>query len=182
MMCHSLIFLEVPPEEPRFTDYRGIPRERHAKLSRDTQLALREFRRLSGFAAALQEITGSLARQDIGKAYPDETPEQVARQEAERLGIVPDLRKGWVIKEDAYQTWREIAEGLGIFVFSSRMPFSECRGAAISEKSYATAILVNQNDPPTARSFTLFPIFVYLVRLYYPKLCTKPQHNDIKLP
>lgn len=159
----SYFFLEVPPEEPQIRDYRGVPEDRRKKLSRETQLALREFRRLSGLARALQEVTGKVVPPEIGRAYPHENPEDVARREGERLGITQDLRKRLVTKEDAYQTWRRLMEGLGIFVFSLSMPSSECRGAAISEESYATAILVKQNDPPTARSFTLFHEYCHLL-------------------
>ena len=82
----SYFFLEVPPEEPPVGDYRGVPRERRAKLSRETQLALREFRRLSRLARTLQEVTGPSILLEIGKAYRNENREQVAKREAKKLG------------------------------------------------------------------------------------------------
>lgn len=54
-------------------------------------------------------------------------------------------------------------EALGVFVFSLPMSPLECRGAAISQESYATAILVNQIESPTARSFTLFHEYCHLM-------------------
>jgi len=159
----SYFFLETPPEAPQFIDYRGVPEPRRKKLSRDTQLALREFRRLSSLAITLQQVTGQPSQVNIGQAYTHEIPEDVANREANRIQINSEIRKRFLTKEDAYQTWRGIVERLGIFVFSLHMPSSECRGAAINERDYATAILVNQNEPATARSFTLFHEYCHLM-------------------
>ena len=158
----AYFFLEVPPEEPPLRDYRGVPKERRVRLSRDTKLALREFRRLNRLARTLQEITGMPIPLKVGKAYPNEDPKQVAERELKRLNVTHDIRQAWSSKEEAYHTWREAVEALGVFVFSLGMPSSECRGAAIvAEKSYA--ILVNQNDVPAARSFTLLHEYCHLL-------------------
>ena len=158
----SYFFLKVPPKEPPLKDYRGVPEERRTELSRDTKLALREFRRLHRFARTLQEITGTPIPLEVGNAYPDEDPKQVAERELKKLGVTRGLRQTWSSKEKAYHTWRKAIEVLGVFVFSLRMPSSECRGAAIiGEKTYA--ILVNQNDAPAARSFTILHEYYHLL-------------------
>jgi Zn-dependent peptidase ImmA (M78 family) len=158
----SYFFLKVPPKEPPLRDYRGVPEERRTKLSRDTKLALREFRRLHRLARTLQEITGMPISLKMGKAYPDEDTKEVAERELKTLDVTRDLRQAWLSKEEAYHTWRNAIEALGLFVFSLRMPSSECRGAAIiGEKTYA--ILVNQNDAPAARSFTLLHEYYHLL-------------------
>lgn len=158
----SYFFLKVPPKEPPLRDYRGVPEEKRTKLSRDTKVALREFRRLHRLARALQEIAGMPVSVELGKAYPGLDLRDVAERELKTLGITPDLRQMWLSKEEAYHTWRQAVEALGVFVFSLRMPPSECRGAAVSgEKTYA--ILVNQNDAPAARTFTLLHEYYHLL-------------------
>ena len=158
----SYFSLKVPPKESSLRDYRGVPEERRTKLSRDTKLALREFRRLYRLARTLPEITGMPISVEVGRAYSDEDPKQIAERELKRLGVTRGLRQTWSSKEEAYHTWRKAIEALGVFVFSLRMPSSECRGAAIiGEKTYA--ILVNQNDAPAARSFTLIHEYCHLL-------------------
>lgn len=158
----SYFFLEVPPDEPPLRDYRGVPEERRAKLSRNTRLALREFRRLGRLARTLQESTGTPIVLKIGKAYLNEDPEQVAERELKRLGITRSVRRTWLSKEEAYHTWRDAIEALGVFAFSLPMFSLECRGAAlIAEKPYT--ILVNQTDAPAARSFTLLHEYCHLL-------------------
>jgi Zn-dependent peptidase ImmA (M78 family) len=158
----SYLFLKVPPKESPLRDYRGVPEEKRTELGRDTKLALREFRRLHRLARTLQEITGMPISLEMGKAYPGLDPEEVAERELKTLGVTPDVRETWWSKEEAYHAWRKAIEALGLFVFSLRMPSSECRGAAIlGEKTYA--ILVNQNDAPAARSFTLLHEYYHLL-------------------
>lgn len=159
----AYFFLKALPEELPLTDYRGTPKERRLKLSRETRLSLREFRRLTRLARMLEEITGVSLALEIGKAYKNEDPEIVAEREAKRLGVTKAIREAWLNKESAYHTWREAIEALGVFVFSLRMPVLECRGAAIREEPYTIAILVNQNDAPTARSFTLLHEYGHLL-------------------
>jgi Zn-dependent peptidase ImmA (M78 family)/DNA-binding XRE family transcriptional regulator len=159
----SYFFLESPQAEIPLRDYRGVPAERRARLSRETKLALREFRRLLRVAQNLQEITGSPILLEMGEVYPNEDPEQVAKREATKFGITRELRETWSSKEEAYHTWRRAIEALGIFVFSLRMPSLECRGAAIRATANAMGILVNQNDAPAARSFTLLHEYYHLM-------------------
>jgi Zn-dependent peptidase ImmA (M78 family)/transcriptional regulator with XRE-family HTH domain len=158
----SYFFLKVPPKEPPLRDYRGVPEEKRTKLSRDTKLALREFRRLHRLARTLQEIAGMPVSVELGKAHPGLDPKEVAERELKTLGVTRDLRQTWLSKEEAYHSWRRAVEALGPFVFSLRMPSSECRGAAVlGETTYA--ILVNQNDAPAARSFTLLHEYYHLL-------------------
>jgi len=159
----SYFFLDKIPEEPPLKDYRGTPQDKRIPFSRDTRLALREFRRLTRLATMLRQITGDTLQLKIGKANMDEDAEIVAEREAKRLGITSDIRKTWQDKGKAYHAWREAIEKLGVFVFSLRMSILECRGAAIMEPPYVTAILVNQTDAITARSFTLLHEYCHLL-------------------
>ena len=159
----SYFSLESPPSEPQLSDFRGVPEERRTKLSRQTKLALREFRRLSSLAKTLQEITGNLTPPSLGRFRPGEMPEEAAKREVQRIGIEFDSMEKWSSNDEAYEYRRRAIESLGIFIISLAMPSSECRGAAIGGNSYATSLLVNHNEPPTARSFTLFHEYCHLV-------------------
>ena len=159
----SYFFLEKLPEESQLKDFRGTPEDKRAAFSRDTKLSLREFRRLTRLAAMLQQITGDYFHTKIGEAQKDEDPEEVAKREVQRLGISEDVVGTSFAREKAYNAWREAIEALGIFVFSLRMSPKECRGAAIVEQPYVTAILINQNDAVVARSFTLLHEYCHLL-------------------
>lgn len=159
----SYFFLESPPAEAQISDFRGVPEERRSKLSRQTKLALREFRRMSSLAKTLQEITGNLTTLNLDRFSTGETPEEAAKREAQRIGIDFDLMEKWSSNDEAYEYRRKVIESLGIFVISLALPSRECRGAAIGGNSYATSILVNHNEPPTGRSFTLFHEYCHLV-------------------
>ena len=160
----SYFFLEEFPAEPEIDVYRLGSLGTLTELSRDTKLALREFKRLSYIAKMLQEILGDTTSPKIIKASTDENPERLARKHAQILGVTPENRKKCVSKENAYLMYRNAIEKLNIFVISQSMPSTECRGAALREESLATAILINQSDPPTARSFTLFHEYCHLLQ------------------
>jgi Zn-dependent peptidase ImmA (M78 family)/DNA-binding XRE family transcriptional regulator len=159
----SYFFLDKIPKEPPLKDYRGTPKDRRITFSRETLLALREFRRLTRFANMIKQVSGDFREIVIGKASIHEDAEIVAEREAKRLGITNDIRKNWQDKEEAYHAWRETIEKSGIFVISLHMPILECRGAAIMEPPYVAAILVNQTDAVVARSFTLMHEYCHLL-------------------
>lgn len=157
----SYFFLRRLPQVVPLKDYRGTPKEIRRKLSRETRLALREFRRLHRFSRILRNLTKVESKQDLDFLSGKEDIEYIASRERKKLGITTNDKKKWVSKQFTWQTWRRAIEGLGISVFSLRMPPLECHGAAISEKPYS--ILVNRPDAPAAKSFTLLHEYYHLL-------------------
>ncbi|MGB5925565.1 MAG: XRE family transcriptional regulator [Dehalococcoidia bacterium] len=157
----SYFFLSRLPRVIPLQDYRGTPKEIRKKLSQETKRTLREFRRLHRFSRILCNLTKMESEQDLDFVSGREDIEGVASKERKRLGITTNGKKEWVNKQYAWQKWRDAIEGLGISVFSLRIPPLECRGAAISEKPYS--ILVNRNDSPAGKSFTLLHEYYHLL-------------------
>jgi Zn-dependent peptidase ImmA (M78 family)/DNA-binding XRE family transcriptional regulator len=157
----SYFFLSRLPRVIPLQDYRGTPKEIRKKLSQETKRTLREFRRLHRFSRILWNLTKMDSKQDLDFVSGREDIEEVASRERKRLGITTNGKKEWVNKQYAWQKWRDAIEGLGISVFSLHMPPLECRGAAISEKPYS--ILVNRNDSPAGKSFTLLHEYYHLL-------------------
>lgn len=157
----SYFFLSRIPRVMPLQDYRGTPKEIRRKLSRETRLALREFRRLHRFSRILWHLTKMEGKQDLDFVSGREDIEEAASRERKKLGITTEGKEEWANKQYAWQKWRGAIEGLGISVFCLRMPPLECRGAAISEKPYS--ILVNRNDSPAAKSFTLLHEYYHIL-------------------
>lgn len=157
----SYFFLSRLPRVVPLIDYRGTPKEIRKKLSRETRLALREFRRLHRFSRILQNLTEADNKQELDYVSGNEDIEDIVSRERKRLGITLEDKKQCANKQFAWQMWRSAVEGLGISVFSLRMPPLECHGAAISEKPHS--ILVNRADASAAKSFTLLHEYYHLL-------------------
>jgi Zn-dependent peptidase ImmA (M78 family)/DNA-binding XRE family transcriptional regulator len=153
----SYFFSHRLPRQIPVEDYRGKPR----KPSRETQLAIREFRRLHRFSRILRNLTKEETKQGLDFLSGREDIEEIASRERERLGITTVNKNTWVDKKHAWHKCRSSIEGLGIAVFSLRMPPLECHGAAIGERP--CSILVNRNEAPAAKCFTLFHEYYHLL-------------------
>jgi Zn-dependent peptidase ImmA (M78 family) len=165
----SYFFLSGVLQEPPPIDLRGSPPNLRRPLSQETKRVLRDFRRLARVASNLQVLTGLTTALNIGSPGPN-TPldttlaQKLAEQEVTRLGITDNERNSWTKAQNAYRTWRNAVESLGIFVFSLWVPPKECRGAALSGDHLAPAILVKRNNEPyTARNFTLLHEYAHLM-------------------
>jgi len=157
----SYFFLSQLPQVIPLRDYRGTPKEMRRTISAETRLALREFRRLHRFSRILRNLTEGESKQALDFVSGSEDIEEIASRERKKLGITTSSKENWRSKQFAWQMWRRAIEGLGISAFSLRMPTLECHGAAISEKPYS--ILVNRNDAPAAKSFTLLHEYYHLL-------------------
>lgn len=157
----AYFFLKRPPKEVPLKDYRGTPDKIRKSLSRETRLALREFRRLHRLSRILKNLILLESSENLEFLSGNEDIEQIASRERAKLKITLDEKMKWPNKEYAWQSWRNAIEMLGISVFSLRMPALECHGAAISEKPYS--ILVNRSDVAASKSFTLLHEYYHLL-------------------
>ncbi len=160
----AALFLPAPPDTPPLPhDFRTLPAEEKAPLSRDTLLAIREARRIQHVAHELAAELGQPPAR-IGPAVGSHAaPEHLAEQVRQRVGIAVSEQRSWRRPEVALKHWREALENLGILVLQFRMPLDDARGFSLCEDT-PPVIVLNSGDAPRARIFTLFHEYAHLLR------------------
>jgi len=105
-------------------------------------------------------------------------PEDVADIILNILKITMNQRKKWKNEYDALNSWKEAIENMGILVFqvSGISVEDEMRGFSISELPYPT-IVINRNDSPLGRIFTLIHEFGHLM-LKKGGICTTRNKDE----
>lgn len=165
----GLFFLSELPEEPeRIKDFRkivgGPEEEMSSALRFEIRLALERREEALEIAADLGEETRI---PEYGFSLTDNT-EQVAQRTRDTLGITTDMQFRWRDKREAFNSWRGAVEKLGILVFQTGVNRKlivrpeEARGFSISERPFPV-IVVNGEDHPTAKCFTLIHEFAHIL-------------------
>lgn len=164
----ALLLAEPPPEPPPPPDFRRIP-EANKRLSPKTRFAIRTARWLAGTAARLERELDRPAPFNGPKVRLSNSPEQLAEQCREMLGISLDEQTQWQRPGEAFQHWRTAVEGQNVLVLQTSMPVEEVRGFSLFEAQRAVIVL-NQSDAVNARIFTLFHEYCHLL-LSKPGIC-----------
>ncbi len=91
-------------------------------------------------------------------------PENVANIILNILKITMSQRSKWKNEYDAFNSWKEAIENIGILIFqvSGISVEDEMRGFSLAELPYPTIVL-NRNDSPLGRIFTLIHEFCHLM-------------------
>ncbi len=105
-------------------------------------------------------------------------PQDVAGIILNILKVTMSQRKKWKNEYDALNSWKEAIENMGILVFqvSGISVEDEMRGFSISELPYPT-IVINRNDSPLGRIFTLIHEFGHLM-LKKGGICTARKKDE----
>ena len=105
-------------------------------------------------------------------------PEDVASIILNILKITMSQRKKWKNEYDALNSWKEAIENEGVLIFqvSGISVEYEMRGFSISELPYPTIVL-NRNDSPLGRIFTLIHEFGHLM-LKKGGICTARKKDE----
>ncbi|HQU46962.1 MAG TPA: XRE family transcriptional regulator [Pirellulales bacterium] len=150
----ALLLAEPPAEAPLPPDFRRLP-EANKQLSPKTRFAIRTARWLAGAAAGLENELDRPAPFNGRKVRLSNSPEQLAEQCRELLGISLDEQTQWQRSGEAFRHWRAAVEAQNVLVLQASMPVEEVRGFSLFESGKAV-ILLNQSDAVNARIFTLF--------------------------
>jgi Zn-dependent peptidase ImmA (M78 family) len=160
----SVLLLPEPPDiEPLPQDFRTAgPATR--PLSPEARLAIREARRIQRWVSELRDEEPELITYaDITEASVTDDVERVALEERERFGITVDTQRKWSAGDDSFRRWRALVQRKGILVILKKMPWAECRGLSFWAPGQVPAIVVNTEDWPNARIFTLFHEYGHLM-------------------
>jgi Zn-dependent peptidase ImmA (M78 family) len=150
----AVFFLQkrLPPESFP-SDFRKLDPDRAEPLSPELRLAIRQARRRRLATLELLQELGEQPADFTLRTRVGEDPDKIADKLRNALGIPETLPAG-----DARQVlnrWREAAERAGILVFQAEdVALGEARGFSLGERPLP-AVVVNIQDAPQARSFTL---------------------------
>lgn len=167
----SILLLARPPQTPDPPkDYRTSA-GKQAKLSPDTRLVIRDAQELRSYISELaQDDPRLIERFRLPVLSVATDPEKVALKERERIGISLDTQLQWK-PADAFSNWRDVLGDKGIIVLLKSMPWEDCRGFSLLDGGLLPVIVVNSQDIPVARSFTLFHEYAHLT-LRAAGICT----------
>ncbi len=160
----SVLLLTTPPPTialPR--DFRTSG-GRRAGLTPETRLALREARELQQYVSELVIDDPQLIKSlKIKPATTTENPEQRAAIEREHLGVSLAVQLRWKPQEDSFNRWRDWLEKKGLIILLKKMPWKDCRGFLLLEEDMLPTIVINSEDMPSARIFSLFHEYAHLL-------------------
>jgi Zn-dependent peptidase ImmA (M78 family) len=147
----AVLFRKEPPvEKTSLKEFRSIKTSSIYICSSDLFLAIRQ-------AKYIQSKIIDVVEEDYKKLYLDfktsENPIISAKRLRKMLNFEITEQKSWS-STDSLNNFKKIIESLGIFIFQLSFPFSDARGFALFGDF--PIIVINQNDSPNGRIFTLF--------------------------
>lgn len=153
----SIFYLEKPPKDFRpLRDYRKISGV--SLLTQSSQLNY-EIRKAYYRRQVALDLLEELKEkpQDIEESINlSDNREDIGKKIRAILNIDKDTQINWKNDSDAFNSWRESIESLGILVFQAeRVKTDEMRGFAISDRPLPI-IVVNKKDSYKGRIFSLF--------------------------
>jgi Zn-dependent peptidase ImmA (M78 family) len=163
----AALFLPEPPEEEApEAQFRRLPGAPAPPWPRQMRALARRIRDRQVAATELYDMLDEPAPwTGIDISYVDD-PEQLAARARALLGIDLDYQRGWrdYTGYRPLREWVDAIEALGVLVMQDgSMAVDEMRGFA-STHERVPAIVVNTNDDPRARAFTVVHELGHLLR------------------
>ncbi|MDD4121136.1 MAG: XRE family transcriptional regulator [Clostridia bacterium] len=165
----AAFFLPRPEKEPPLPhDFRRLPGGSRP-FSKKTLFAIRRAGNLQAISGELMENLNQEKGPDISKAGLRESPEKIASEEREKIGLSIEMQKSWKSYYEAFNSLRELIERKNILVFQFPAELDELRGFTLMD-SEPFVIFVNSSDIIQARIFTLLHEYGHVL-LNEPSLC-----------
>jgi Zn-dependent peptidase ImmA (M78 family) len=175
----STLLLERPPAAKSIPkDYRTVA-GRQPKLSPETRLVIRDAQELQSYISELAEDNASLIeRAELPRLSVAGNPENAATNERARVGVSLATQLAWS-PNDSFGNWRDFLERTGIVVLLKKMPWDDCRGFSLLDHALLPVIVVNSEDIPVARIFTLFHEYAHLT-LQSAGICSLTADSNVE--
>ncbi|AAM42237.1 Zn peptidase [Xanthomonas citri subsp. citri Aw12879] len=161
----AVFFLPAPPAEasPR-QEFRTLPAEELANLSRDTYLHLRKAR---AYQLGLEELYAGVnpAAIKAWRAVQLSTGDDVVRKAAAirlMLGITSEVQAGWGTDDEALRSWRAAVERVGPFVFKESFKQETISGFCLRDSEFPV-IYLNNSTTKTRQIFSLLHEFAHVL-------------------
>lgn len=162
----ALFVPEPPQEEPVETQFRRLPGAPPPPWPPEMRLLTRRVRERQDAAVELYDLLEETPPwADVEIRYAEE-PEELARSVRNRLGILLRDQRSWQDRSGyrPLREWVDAVEALGVLVMQDgALSVDRMRGFA-STHERVPAIVVNTNDDPRARAFTVVHELGHLLR------------------
>lgn len=161
----SVFFLPEPPPQPEpIHDFRRLPDQEPPPTSPALRLEIRRaYRRRLIASELLHEQLARPPLVEIPRAALNEDPEYVGQVARNWLNVRLEDQFRWSGAYKPLNEWISAFEHRGILVFqTSKVPLKEMRGFSLSEP-HLPVIVLNANDPPRGRVFSLLHEFTHLM-------------------
>ena len=168
----AVFFLPAAPKQfDAMRDFRRLPGTVEAEYSPELALAVRRARFRREIAMELaEELELDVPRLAFDARSLLENPNQFADEARTLLHVTLQEQYLWRDKYEALSSWTTAVERLGVLVFqTSGVDMREMRGFSISESVYPV-IVVNVQDSPRGRVFTVLHELAHLL-LHNGGLC-----------
>ena len=159
-----VFYLPTPPDSVApAAEYRRLPGVKAGQETPALRLALRELRRRREVALELFEENEDMPSVFALSARQNELADAVGQRLRDALRITPSQQKGWRNEYEAWRTWRDRAEDLGLLVFQvSGVEWLEMRGVALF-RDPLPVVGINSKEHPLSRAFTLLHEIAHLM-------------------
>lgn len=160
----SVLLLAQPPDiDPLPRDYRTAA-GRRTRLSPETRLAIRDARELQRYVSELVSDDPQLIdRVTFPSVTLADDVEVQAKNERVRIGVPLATQLKWKTGDDSFNRWRDWLEKKGLLILLKKMPWKDCRGFSLMDGELLPTVVVNSEDTPAARVFTLFHEYGHLL-------------------
>jgi Zn-dependent peptidase ImmA (M78 family)/transcriptional regulator with XRE-family HTH domain len=160
----ALFFFPVPPEEiDAREEFRTLPDFEIARLEPDTRHAIREGLAMRQAILELTDGKNPASRQvseDLALS-PHQPLAEATRQLRDYLGISIQDQSEWSGKTAALHNWREIVQGVGVFVFKRSFKQHDVSGFSLASPQFPLIYISNS----TAKSRQIFTLFHELAHI-----------------
>ncbi|HEX8588193.1 XRE family transcriptional regulator [Pseudomonas sp.] len=167
-----VFYLPSPPAQAeRGEDFRTLPEELRIESKGPLDALVRDiYVRQDLVRNVLQDVEEAFPRDYVGSINVDFQPASVSNYIGQLIGFELTEFRRYGKSEEAFSYLRKLIEGVGTFVLlignlgshHTDIPVEAFRGFALSDK-IAPFIVINDQDAPPARSFTLLHEFAHIL-------------------
>ena len=153
----GVFFLPQPPAlSPLAAEYRHLPGVNPGVESPEFRLAVRVMLQRREVALDLSEELGLPVAEFSLVAHLSEKPADVGARLRAALGITPDEQLSWTSDWQAWRSWRQAVESLGVLVFQfPKVSLEQARGVSLFDFPLPVVGINSKETVPAARCFTL---------------------------
>jgi Zn-dependent peptidase ImmA (M78 family)/DNA-binding XRE family transcriptional regulator len=168
----AVFYLPTPPK-----DFQTLRDFRKLADAENTPVMSPELKRAIRWAAEFRETALSLMEEN-GESFPElkisaklsDSPEKLAVEIREKLGIDWNLQESWRDSYQALKAWKDAIEKFGILVTQvGKIPVKEMRAFSIGEFPLAV-IAINSKDMPNGKIFSLLHELTHIL-LHQSGIC-----------
>jgi Zn-dependent peptidase ImmA (M78 family) len=147
----AVLFRKKPPIEiTTLEEFRSIKTSSIYNCSFELFLAIRQTKYIQ---SKIPEIIEDNYKRHYLEFKLGDNPEEAAKKLRKFISFEIQEQKFWS-SNNSLNNFKKIIEDLGIFIFQLSFPFNDARGFALIGDF--PVIVINQNDSPNGRVFTLF--------------------------